>query len=450
MHQALRIMLWLALCLVSFTSFNQVYAAKPVPIATFTLKNGLTVVVASLHRAPVISHNIMIYAGAADDPLGHSGVAHFLEHMLFKGTPTFPEGSYSKEIERMGGQYNAFTSADMTGYYVTVAKEHISKVMELEADRMMNLAPKSTLYQTERDVVIEERRMRTDNSPAALLGEALNAALFRHHPYGTPIIGWAHEIALLDETSAQAFLRRFYTPSNAALILVGDITEAEARTLAQRYYGAWEGKPKQPRKWVSEPPRIASDTVVLRHPTVQQPQWTRSYLAPSLGEPKNDNTPHIMPLLIAEEVLGNARTGVLYRSLVEDKEMATSVSVSYNPFSIGAGTLDVSITPVAGVSMWKLKKTYEKVIDDFIANKIDKNTMQRARNQMKASSIFARDSMQGMAFILSQLVMIGMKPEWFNEWESLVDAVTPVQVTSAVQAVFKDDVAVTGILLPKE
>jgi zinc protease len=425
------------------------YAASPALTPhEFTLKNGLRVIVVPVHRSPVISHNLLIHAGAADDALGHSGVAHFLEHMFFKGTPTTPEGEYSKQVERMGGRYNAFTSADMTGYYVTIAKLHLPQIMALEADRMMHLAPVSKVYGTERDVVLEERRMRTDNSPAALLSEAVDAALFRHHPYGTPVIGWAHEMALLNEASAKAFLARFYTPHNAVLLLVGDIEEAEARTLAERYYGAWQGAAALPRNWVSEPPRITSETVTLRHPTVKVAQWTRTYIAPSFGGDRKDTATRIMPLIVAEEILGHPRTGVLYKEMVEKRKLATSVSVGYNPYVIGPGTVQVSITPTEGVNMRQFTKAYAEIMQAFKAGKIDAKVMERARNQLKATTIFARDSIQGMAAILSQLTMIGLPPEWFNQWGALVDGVTPEQVTHAVTETFTDNIAVTGLLLP--
>jgi zinc protease len=433
------------LCLMG--SATSTHAASALDISSFTLENGLTVVVAPVHRVPVISHHLMIYAGAADDPLGHSGVAHFLEHMLFKGTPDVPEGEYSRQVEGMGGQYNAFTSADMTGYYVTVAKAHLETVMKLEADRMMHLAPKPDMYITEKAVVIEERKLRVDTNPAALLNEAMNAALFRHHPYGTPIIGWAHEMALLDEPTAKAFLHRFYTPSNAALILVGDITVEEAKTLTKRYYGGWIGAPKQHRNWVDEPPRNASDSLVMHHENVTLPRMGRSYLAPGISNSK-DIAGSVMPLIIAEELLGHPRTGLLYRELVEKQKLATDVSVDYNPFVIGPGTLDVSMTPANGVSTDKLASAYEATMQHFMQGTIDPQAMLRARNQLKASTIFARDSVQGMAFILSQLVMIGMEPEWLNQWGTLVDAVTPEQIIKAVASTFRDDTAVTGILLP--
>jgi zinc protease len=423
-------------------------AATPVPIHEFTLKNGLRVVVVSLHRSPVVSHNLMIAAGAADDPSGASGVAHFLEHMMFKGTPTVPEGQYTARIEKMGGQFNAFTSADMTGYYVTIAKEHLSEVMALEADRMIHLAPKRESYLTEREVILEERRMRTDNVPAALLGEAMNAATFPHHPYGTPIIGWAHEMKILSQVHVEAFKAKHYVPANAVLVLVGDVTEAEAKKLAEAHYGEWVGGAQQARNWVLDPPRITSKAVTLRDANVRVPTWMRCYVAPSFGANRDLAESRIMPLILAEEILGNARTGVLYTELVEKRKVATDVSVSYNPYMLGEGTFDISITPAAGVSMRAFAKAYAEVMQSFTTSTIEAKALMRARNQLKAATILARDSIQGMGFIFAQLVMIGLPPEWFNTWEARVDTVTPAHITDAVAATLQDDKAVTGYLLP--
>jgi zinc protease len=439
--------LWLAV-LALWVFCVPALAATPVPIHEFTLKNGLRVVVVSLHRSPVVSHNLMIAAGAADDPLGASGVAHFLEHMMFKGTPTVPEGDYTARIERLGGQFNAFTSADMTGYYVTIAKEHLPEIMTLEADRMMHLAPKPETYLTERDVIVEERRMRTDNVPVALLGEAMNAVLFPHHPYGTPIIGWAHEMKTLNQAQVEAYKETHYIPANAVLVLVGDMTETEARQLAETHYGAWQGGAKPSRTWVSDPPRITSSTVTLRDANVHVPQWTRSYIAPSFGTNRDQTESRIMPLILAEEILGNARTGVLYTELVEKRKVATDVSISYNPYVLGEGTFDVTITPAAGVSMRAFARAYQEAMHTFTQSTIDATALKRARNQLKAATILARDSIQGMGFIFSQLVMIGVPPEWFNTWEAKVDAVTPAHITDAVAKTLQDETAVTGFLLP--
>ncbi len=433
--------------------FVTVAHAEDATFHEFRLDNGLRVVVAPMPNSPAISHNLLFFAGAADDALGSSGVAHYLEHVLFKGTPDVPEGEYSKIIERLGGEYNAFTSADMTGYYVTIAKQNIEKVMELEADRMQNLQPSAESWTKEREVVLEERRLRTDNNPGALLSEAMNVALFRHHPYRIPIIGWAHEISQLGEVSARAFLSKHYTPHNAVLILVGDITQDTAKKLTEKYYGKWNGAPKPSRNWVQEPVRQVSQTVTLRHETVTVPRLSYAYVAPSLGTAGNPN--EIMPLLLAEELLGNPRTGVLYETLVKEKKLATDVSVSYSPFSIGPSQMRIGLVPAKDVSLDDLEAAYKQVVAAFVDDKIFKDavearrTVQRAKNQMQAETIFAQDSVQGMGFILAQLVMIGQSPEWFNRWSEYVEAVEYPQIIASVKDTLNHEIAVKGYLLPE-
>ncbi len=423
-------------------------ASEPLQFTDRTLDNGLRVIVVPMHRAPVVSHTLLFYAGAADDPLGDSGVAHYLEHMFFKGTPKVPDGEYARRIEQLGGQYNAFTSADMTGYYVTVAKQHLATVMELEADRMIHLAPPADSYDAERDVILEERRLRTDVSPPALLSEAINAALFRHHPYGRPIIGWAHEMAQLNEAAAMAFFKQYYAPSNAVLMIVGDVTQEEGLSLAQLHYGSWEAVEKPERSWVSEPPRRADHQLTLYHENVTAPRIVRRYAVSSLGSDAQVSVS--MALLFAEELLGNARTGMLYRSLVKEQKLATNVQVYYSPFSLGEATLSVVLTPVEGVAPDALVAAYEQSLTEFLEVPIDARAMERTRNQLKASSIFARDSVQGMAFILGQLVMIGLEPEWFNRWEELVASVNEEAIHQAVRQQLLNTRNVTGYLMPQE
>ncbi|MDP4593178.1 MAG: insulinase family protein, partial [Beijerinckiaceae bacterium] len=206
-------------------------------LAQFKLDNGLEVLVIPDHRAPVVTHMIWYRNGSADDPLMKSGIAHFLEHLMFKGTHKHPKGEFSDMVAELGGQENAFTSYDFTAYYQRVPKEHLQVMMDFEADRMSNLVLTDEIVAPERDVVLEERRMRTDNDPGQQLGEEMNAALYAHHPYGTPIIGWNHEIEQLGRQDALDYYGRFYTPENAILIVAGDVDEASVRSLAEATYG---------------------------------------------------------------------------------------------------------------------------------------------------------------------------------------------------------------------
>jgi len=240
---------------------------------TFTLDNGLQVVVVEDHRVPVVSHMVWYRVGAADEPPGASGIAHLLEHLMFKGTANIEPGQFSKIVARHGGQDNAFTSSDYTAYYQNIAAEHLAMVMEMEADRMRNLRIDPAEVMTERDVVIEERLTRTENEPAALLGERLDMALWMTHPYRNPVIGWQHELSQLDQDDAGLFYKQWYAPNNAIVVVSGDVTPDEVKRLAERYYGPLERGPEFKRERPGELPPEAATRVVMEHPRVAQPQW---------------------------------------------------------------------------------------------------------------------------------------------------------------------------------
>ena len=251
-------------------------------VANFTLANGLDVVVIPDHRAPVVTHMVWYRNGAADDPLGKSGIAHFLEHLMFKGTKRHPKGEFSEFISEVGGMENAFTGNDFTAYFQQIAKQHLKACMAFEADRMTGLTLTDEIVAPERDVVLEERRMHCDTDPGAQLGEAVQAALFTHHPYGIPVIGWGHEIEGLNREDALAYYKRFYTPENAILVVAGDVEPEEARALAEETYGKIKPRGSKPeRVRPMEPPTVANRLVKVADDKVEQPGWQRHYLAPS-------------------------------------------------------------------------------------------------------------------------------------------------------------------------
>ena len=245
---------------------THVPASPHAHVASFALANGLDVVVIPDHRAPVVTHMVWYRNGAADDPVGKSGIAHFLEHLMFKGTKAHPKGEFSEFISEVGGVENAFTGADFTAYFQQVAKQHLRTCMEFEADRMTNLVLTDAIVAPERDVVLEERRMHCDTDPAAQLGEAVQATLFTHHPYGVPIIGWGQEIEGLQREDALAYYHRFYTPENAILIVAGDAEPEEVRALAEATYGQLKPRGAKPRV-PARRSRQRSRTASSRSPT---------------------------------------------------------------------------------------------------------------------------------------------------------------------------------------
>ncbi|MEY4697812.1 MAG: hypothetical protein RIT14_2240, partial [Pseudomonadota bacterium] len=256
-------------------------AAAAEDVTAFALDNGLDVVVIEDHRAPVVVQMVWYKVGAADEPKGKSGIAHFLEHLMFKGTDELASGEFSDAVEAQGGSDNAFTSWDYTAYFQRVAADRLDLMMKMEADRMVDLRLPSDEVLTERDVILEERNQRTDSSPGALLSEQMRAAQYLHHPYGTPIIGWRHEMEGLTQADAEAFYKAHYAPNNAILVVAGDVTPEAVRAMAETHYGAIPASPLiQPRERVAEPPQIAERRMTLADPRVSEPYITRTYLAP--------------------------------------------------------------------------------------------------------------------------------------------------------------------------
>lgn len=421
------------------------HAASDATIETFTLQNGLEVVVIPNHRVPAVSHMMWYKVGSADDPPGKSGLAHYLEHMMFQGTPKYPAGAYVDIIARHGGQHNAFTAYDSTTYYVNIAKEYLPVAMELEADRMRDIAPTESDFKKEQQVIIEERRARTDNNPDALLDEQMKAALFRNHPYGRPVIGWKHEMEALTRDDALAFHRRYYHPSNAILVVSGDITAAEFKPLAARYYGGI-ARGSTSRHWNEEPPQNVQRQVVLHHKNVKQPQWSRSYAASSLGYGKKEDA---LPLFVLSQILGTGTTSRLYQSLVVDQKLASATDVYYNGFSIGPANFDISLTPERGVDMAKLEQSVDEEIVKIIQQGITEDELARAKTLLKAETLYARDGLASMARIMGWIRMAGQGTDYFNRWPELIDGVTPEQIQQAAAVLFLPEHSVTGWLMPQ-
>ena len=253
--------------------------AAGLDVSHFTLGNGLEVVVIPDHRAPVVTHMVWYKVGSADETAGESGLAHFLEHLMFKGTKKNPIGRYSQTVSTLGGQENAFTTDDYTAYYQRVPRERLKTLMEFESDRMTGLVLTDAVVKPELQVVLEEQNMRVANNPGARLSEQMEAALYLNHPYGRPVIGWRHEIEKLDREGALAFYRRFYTPNNAVLVVAGDVTPDEVKVLAEETYGKVERVIEVgPRDRPKEPVQEAARTVTLADSRVTQPSLRRIYL----------------------------------------------------------------------------------------------------------------------------------------------------------------------------
>ncbi|MCP4329050.1 MAG: insulinase family protein [Alphaproteobacteria bacterium] len=414
---------------------------------TFTLDNGMEVVVIPNHRAPVVSHMVYYRVGAADEPPGKSGIAHFLEHLMFKGTDTIPPGEFSKIVARNGGRDNAFTSWDYTGYFQNVARDKLELVMEMEADRMTGLILTEDVVLPERDVILEERHQVIDNRPAAVLGEQMRAAMYQNHPYGIPIIGWEHEIAALSREDALEFYDRFYRPANAILLVAGDITAAELKPMAEKYYGAIPAGVANNRVRPQEPDHGGARTVVLEDERVGQPRWTREYLAPSyvVGD-----TEHAYALQVLAEVLGGGPTSRLYQKLVVENQLVTSVGVSYDALNLGPSEFNLFALPRETVTLDEAAAGFMAEIDRVVAEGVGAEEVERAKDRLQAAAIYARDSLSAGVRVIGTALTSGQTVDDVEAWPDRIGEVTKAQVDAAARAVFVDDNSVTGILLPAD
>lgn len=420
-------------------------AAQVFNPTTYQLANGLQVVVVESHRAPIVTHMVWYRVGAADEPAGKSGIAHLLEHLMFKGTPSIPPGEFSKIVARLGGRDNAFTSSDYTAYFQNVAADRLEAVMKMEADRMRNLTLDDHNVVTERAVVQEERRSRTDNNPQALLSERVEAALYLNHPYRRPVIGWGSEIATLSREDALDFYKRWYAPNNAILVVAGDVDPEKVKALAETYYGPLKPETVPPRIRAEEPPQVAARTVTLEDARVQQPSWSRTYMAPSYSSADKQAA---YALEVLAEILGGGATSRLYKALVVEQGMAAGAAAWYDPSAVDQTTFGVSATPRPGVDVPKLQAAMDKEIRLVLDKGITPAEVERAKARLKANVAYARDSLHTAARVLGEALTTGQSVADVEAWPGRIAQVTPEQVNAAAKAVLDDKASVTGILLP--
>lgn len=434
-----------ALVLLGGLALAQPLAAKVFSPASFTLANGLQVVVITNMRAPIVTQMIWYHAGAADEPRGKSGVAHYLEHLMFKGTEQVPAGEFSRTIANNGGRENAFTTHDYTGFYQSVAVDRLPLVMRMEADRMINLKLTDALARPELDVVLEERRMRTDNQPSSLLYEQAQAALFVHHPYGTPVIGWEPEIRALTYEDALAFYRTWYAPNNATLVIAGAVTADAVKPLAEQFYGPIPARPVPARVRVAEPEHVASVHLEMTSDRVRQPSWGRRYVAPSYhtGGPKIAD-----PLQVLAEILGGGETSRLNRALVLDQKVAAAVGADYEGTELDLSDFSISVTPRPGVEIPVLEHALEAELRHVRDDGVTADELARAKLQLQAAAVYALDSSTTGARTLGAALSTGSTIDDVESWPDRIGAVTAEQVRDAARAVLKDDTAVTTLLKP--
>ncbi len=424
-------------------------AAGP-QVGHFTLANGLEVVVVPDHRTPVVTHMIWYKVGSADETAGKSGLAHFLEHLMFKGTAENPEGRFSQTVATLGGQENAFTTSDYTGYFQRIAREHLEEMMTFEADRMTGLVLTDDNVRPELNVVLEEWNMRVANSPDARLGEQMTAALYLNHPYGRPVIGWRHEIEKLDREDALAFYRRFYTPNNAVVVISGDVTPDEVKRLAEKTYAKVPRVAEvAPRLRPQEPTPAAPRQVTLADPRVAQPSMQRSYLVPSYSTSARDAE----ALDVLSHILGSGATSRLYRALVVDQRIATNAGAYYQGTAFDQTRFGVYATPQPGVTFPQLETALDEVIGEIAKNGITTEELERAKTRMIADAVYAQDNQATLARWYGVALTTGSTVADVRSWPDRIRAVKADAVRDAARAWLDLRRSVTGYLvkeLPKE
>jgi zinc protease len=421
-------------------------AAQRFNAESFTLGNGLQVIVLPNHRVPAVTQMVWYKTGAADDPRGKSGIAHFLEHLMFKGTRANPGAAFSALIAQNGGRDNAFTTEDYTVFHETVAKDRLDLAMRLEADRMTGLVLDDAAVLPERDVILEERRMRIDNDPSALLREQVIAGLYLNASYHNPTIGWEHEMRGLGTADALAFYRDWYAPNNAILIVAGDVETAEVRVLAERHFGPLAARSVPPRLRLEEPPHYAAIRLEMKSPRAAQPSWRRFYLAPSY---RAGATQHVYALQILAEILAGSAGSRLHKALVLDQKLALSVGAGYSPSALGLAEFGVYATPKPGVPIADIEAAVEAELHRLLEHGVEAEEIAQAARRMQASAIYSQDSLSGPANIVGTALAIGRSLDEVAAWPDKLGAVTPAEVAAAARAVLVERNSATGILLPE-
>jgi zinc protease len=411
------------------------------------LDNGLEVVVVPDRRAPVVTHMVWYRVGGADEPQGKSGIAHFLEHLMFKGTDKIPAGEFSKIVARLGGQDNAFTSQDITAYFQRIAKEKLPEMMSMEADRMANLRLDEKEVLTERKVILEERRSRVDNDPGALLQEQLLAALYVAHPYHTPVIGWETEMRGLDRADALAFYKRFYAPNNAILVVTGDVEPDQVMALAKETYGKIPANPEvgKPRVRPTEPEPLAERRVILRDGRVGKATLERFYTVPSF---RTASGREAEALQILARIIGGSSTSRMYNTLVRDEKKASSASAWYGGLALDTGRLGFYAIAAGDTKLEDIEASADRLIDDLILNGVTAEELERAKTSEVANLIYASDSQQSLAHTYGWHLATGRSVEDVEARSERLKAVTREEVQAVASKYLERKRSVTGYLIP--
>lgn len=439
----------LAFC---FSNPSQAAPEKVYNAESITLSNGMQVVVIPNHRAPVVSHMVWYKVGAADEPQGDgvSGAAHFLEHLMFKGTKAVAPGQFSKIIRGWGGEDNAFTSWDYTAYFQSVSKDKLPNVMAFEADRMLNATLPPKEIASELPVIIEERRMRTDNDPQSLFSEQMRAILFASTNYAVPIIGWHDEMPKLNRDHVLNYYQTWYTPKNAILVVSGDVTMNEVKPLAEKYYGFIPSHDVPDHVRPMTPDFPSPTTLKFESDELRQPIFLEAWRAPSYIMDKKE----ALALDVLMETLSGGSATELYQSLVVKQKIATDISLSFEGDSRGEGSIWLSAVPAPTVTLEKLQQAIDRKLGELVQSGLHQDAFEKAKTRMIDQELYARDSVMGPAMVVGQGLSYGLTLDDIETRPAQIQAVT-LDEANAVLKKYLDPVApkhlpVIGFMIPKE
>jgi zinc protease len=435
----------LLLCLASIRTATT--HAKVFSPESFTLKNGLQVVLLPNHRAPIVTQLIIYRVGAMDEPAGKSGIAHFFEHLMFKGTKNLKAGEFSAIVARNGGQENAFTGQDYTGYHQSFAVGRLDTMMRIEADRMQNLVLTKEDIEPERKVVLEERNSRVKNNPSALLREEVNAAFYLNHPYRIPVIGWEHEIKALTREDLVKFYRQWYAPNNAVLIYAGDVSVEKIRPLVEKHYGKIPSVSMPKRVAWSEPPQQSDRRITLRHTQVRQPSWSRIIMAPGVRLGKLST---VYALEVLTEIIGGGTTSRLYRSLVVEQKIAANAGAWYDGDNRGPGSFGFYGTPLPGRTVLDVEAAVEQEVAKLLKGGVSEQEVREAITRLQNAAIYARDGLHAPASIVGEALALGLTLEDVEQWPERIGQITVKAVNGVIQSVLGRKGSVTALLLPED
>ncbi len=404
-----------------------------------TLENGMDIVLIQNNRAPVAHHAVYYRVGAADEPRGKSGLAHFFEHLMFRGTPELPDGEFSKTIAKLGGNDNAFTAQDYTAYHQSIPVEHLGTVMAMEADRMINLDLSDDVIETERQVILQERRQNLENSPFGRFNERFNTVLYANHPYDTPIIGWAHEIEGYSHQDIRDFYRHWYAPNNAILVVSGDISFNDLKTLAETHYAPLKRKGHFGERARPDLPKNLTPDLAIRvdfkDPQIKNKTYQRTILVPSermviknldIYDQKTANA-----LSLLSEILSGGQASLLQRHFVDELGVALGVSTGYRSGAHDIGRFDISITVKEKVSFDDIDLALTEFFNDFSQEELDKELVEKTIKRYQASTIYAQDSLTTPARIFGHARALNIDIEHVQNWHTEIENVTPENIMTA-------------------